>query len=161
MIDLLLIGDRQSSKRELLTIFERKPDMKVIGIASSGQEAIRQVEALQPKIVLMDNRIPIANGIEAISIISQQFYYIRIVEIDRFNKVRHIANWLQLGEQVHMFRTQINASIDDLPRTFRTVDSEDRLMDAEPENSQQLSYDELQAKLIASLARGAIIALFR
>nr|WP_254712249.1 response regulator transcription factor [Streptomyces sp. TRM64462] len=41
------------------------PDMEVIGEAVNGREAVRQVAALRPDVVLMDIRMPEMNGIDA------------------------------------------------------------------------------------------------
>jgi two-component system response regulator NreC len=42
-------------------------DIDVVGEAANGLEAIRQAEALQPDVVLMDLEMPVLNGYEAAS----------------------------------------------------------------------------------------------
>ncbi|RMI06746.1 DNA-binding response regulator [Cellulomonas triticagri] len=46
-------------------VLEDAGDVVVVGEAGDGAEALRQVEALRPDVVLMDVRMPGTNGIEA------------------------------------------------------------------------------------------------
>jgi DNA-binding NarL/FixJ family response regulator len=46
-------------------VLEDEPDLHVVGEAGDGTEALRQVDALRPDVVLMDVRMPGMNGIEA------------------------------------------------------------------------------------------------
>lgn len=130
-IYILLVGERESV-RELSAKFKPEPDIKVVGIADCGCQALQQVIALQPNrldMVLIDRSMPIADSTEAINhIISRHVPNIRTVEISRSNKVCHIANWLKLRDKVHVFETQIGASVNNLPQIIRLVDSEYRLI---------------------------------
>jgi len=65
MIKLLLVDDqtivRQGLRRRLLL----EPDISVVGEASSGEQALELVQALDPDIVLMDVEMPGMDGITA------------------------------------------------------------------------------------------------
>ena len=65
MIGVLLCDDQPRVRTELRTILREEPDIDVIGEAGDGEEAIRQVQALRPAVVLMDIRMPRLDGIEA------------------------------------------------------------------------------------------------
>ena len=46
-------------------ILEAEPDLAVVGEAGDGLQALDQVRALQPDVVLMDIRMPRMDGVEA------------------------------------------------------------------------------------------------
>jgi len=60
------------------------PDIQVIGEATSGEEAIRQAEALHPDVILMDVNMPGVNGIEATRRVLHDSPHIRILVVTMF-----------------------------------------------------------------------------
>ncbi len=61
-----LIADDHALFREgLRALFGALPDIEIVGEAADGEAAIKQVEATQPDVVLMDINMPGVNGIEA------------------------------------------------------------------------------------------------
>lgn len=53
---------RQGTRR----ILEQHPDLKVVGEAEDGKEALELIEQLQPDIAILDIRLPKLNGIEVV-----------------------------------------------------------------------------------------------
>lgn len=64
-IRVLIVDDHTLFRDGLSAILMNAPDIEVVGEASTGREAISQVEASNPNIVLMDISMPDLNGIEA------------------------------------------------------------------------------------------------
>jgi len=65
MITLLLVEDEPLVRQGLHTWLERVGEIRVIGEASDGAEAIALAQALHPDVVLMDISMPIIDGITA------------------------------------------------------------------------------------------------
>ena len=65
MIRILLVDDQALVRAGFRMILDAEPDMEVVGEAGDGREAIDQVRALHPDIVLMDIRMPDLDGLEA------------------------------------------------------------------------------------------------
>ena len=65
MITLLLVDDEPLVRQGLHTWLERVGDIRVIGEASNGAEAIELAQALHPDVVLMDISMPAPDGIAA------------------------------------------------------------------------------------------------
>ncbi|KUL48850.1 MULTISPECIES: response regulator [Streptomyces violaceusniger group] len=62
----VLIADDQVMVREGFSVLlNAQPDIEVVGEAVDGRQAIAQVVALRPDVVLMDIRMPEVNGLEA------------------------------------------------------------------------------------------------
>ncbi|TDD92217.1 response regulator [Actinomadura rubrisoli] len=65
MIRVLIVDDEWMVRAMLRTIMETAPDVTVVGEASDGDEALREAGARAPDVVLMDIRMPRADGLTA------------------------------------------------------------------------------------------------
>lgn len=64
-IRILVVDDHKILRQGLIHSLMNCEDMKVIGEASNGQEAVQKAIELEPDIVIMDITMPVLNGIEA------------------------------------------------------------------------------------------------
>ena len=64
-ITVLLVDDHSLVRRGFRRMLEDEPDIDVVGEAGDGEEAIRQVRALRPRVVVMDCALPGMNGLDA------------------------------------------------------------------------------------------------
>jgi DNA-binding NarL/FixJ family response regulator len=71
-INLLIVDDLEHVRQGLRTILELAGDLKVVGEASNGLEAIQLVNQLRPDVVLMDLVMPQIDGLEATQRIKAQ-----------------------------------------------------------------------------------------
>ena len=65
-INVLLVDDHLLVRQGLKQILELEKDIKVIGEAGDGEEAITKVQELKPDIVLLDINMPKLNGIHTL-----------------------------------------------------------------------------------------------
>ena len=65
VIRVLIVDDQSLIRIGIQTLLSRKPDIQVVGHAANGEEALGQVAALDPDVVLMDIRMPGMDGVEA------------------------------------------------------------------------------------------------
>ena len=64
-IKIFLADDHTIVRQGLAKLLEAEPNIKVIGEAEDGREAVAKVQKLLPDIVIMDIAMPLLNGIEA------------------------------------------------------------------------------------------------
>ena len=64
-ITILLADDSAVVRRDIREILELEDDLKVVGEASNGREAVAMVKKLRPALVLMDVAMPLLNGLQA------------------------------------------------------------------------------------------------
>ena len=64
-IRVLLVDDQPLLRTGFRMILEAEQDLAVVGEAGDGLQALDQVRALQPDVVLMDIRMPRMDGVEA------------------------------------------------------------------------------------------------
>ena len=64
-IKILLVDDVESVRKGLCTILQLMDDIKIVGEADNGLEAVRLAEQLKPDVILMDLTMPKLDGFEA------------------------------------------------------------------------------------------------
>ncbi|MBO0910889.1 MAG: response regulator transcription factor [Acidobacteria bacterium] len=64
-ISVLLVDDHSLVRRGFRRMLEDEKDIRVVGEASDGEEAVKLVASLQPQVVVMDCALPGINGLEA------------------------------------------------------------------------------------------------
>lgn len=65
IISVVVTDDSAFMRRAIQKMLEKEPEIRVIGAAASGEEAIAMVERLRPDVVTMDVEMPGMGGLEA------------------------------------------------------------------------------------------------
>jgi two-component system, NarL family, invasion response regulator UvrY len=65
MIGVLLVDDHKLIRTGIKLMLDKTADIRVLGEASSGEEAVEQARALKPQVILMDVSMPGIGGMEA------------------------------------------------------------------------------------------------
>ena len=118
MIRLLLVDDQTIIRQGIKSLLESQADFDVIGEAENGQQAINQIEALQPDLVLMDVRMPIMDGVAATQIISQKFPQIEILILTTFDDDEYVSQAIRFGAKGYLLK---DTPIDPLANAIRLV----------------------------------------
>jgi two-component system, NarL family, response regulator DevR len=96
-IRVLLVDDHEIVRLGLMTLINDQPNMVVVGEAGSAPEALRQVAALDPQVVLMDVRLPGEGGIEAAGQITSRFPNTRVVMLTSFADDELVVRAIRAG----------------------------------------------------------------
>jgi DNA-binding NarL/FixJ family response regulator len=76
---ILLTDDHVLFRKGIASLIETREDMKVVGEADDGVEAVTKTRQLMPDVVLMDVNMPNRNGLEATKIIKRELPQVQIV----------------------------------------------------------------------------------
>ncbi len=117
-IRLLLVDDQMIVRQGLRSLLEAKPDLEVVGEAENGQQAITQVETLQPDLVLMDVRMPVMDGVAATRQICQQFSQIKVLVLTTFDDDEYVFEAIRSGARGYLLK---DTHSDDLAAAIRAV----------------------------------------
>lgn len=79
--------------------------IKVIIEAGNGQELIDQLATSQPEIILLDIEMPLMNGIQALTLIRQQYPQIKIIMLSMHNDHSVISQVMSLGASTYLTKT--------------------------------------------------------
>ena len=95
-ITVYLADDHAIVRDGLRYLLDAQPDIKVIGDAANGREAVQQVSELCPDIVIMDIAMPQLNGIDATLKISQ-ICSSQVIILSMHSTIEHIFRSLNAG----------------------------------------------------------------
>ncbi len=115
----VLVADDHAVMRTGLKFFLMAfEDLRFVGEASSGEEAVSLCQELQPDVILMDLMMPGINGAEATRRIIGRWPHIRIIVLTSFQEAELVQEALQAGATGYLLK---NVSADDLSQAIRTV----------------------------------------
>ncbi len=97
MIRVLLVDDQALFRQGLETLLSVQPDIKVVGQAEDGLEAVQRAWALAPDVVLMDLRMPNLNGVAATRRLLQARPQTRVIVLTTFDDDEDIFRGLRAG----------------------------------------------------------------
>lgn len=97
MIRLLLVDDQTLVRQGFRVLLEAHEDIQVVGEAENGIQAVQQVEALHPDIVLLDIRMPEMDGVAAVQDICRQFDEVKVLMLSTFNDEDYVCRAMQFG----------------------------------------------------------------
>jgi DNA-binding NarL/FixJ family response regulator len=69
---IAIVDDHVLFREGIAAIIRSEPDIEIVGMAGSVQEAVEMVRAVKPEIVLMDFKMPDGSGVEATRMILAQ-----------------------------------------------------------------------------------------
>ena len=80
-IEILLVDDHPLVRRILRKMIESYGDLKVVGEAVNGEEAVLLAARLKPAVVIMDIHLPILSGIAASTLIKVNNPFITVIAL--------------------------------------------------------------------------------
>ncbi len=105
VIKVLLVDDQILFTTGLTTFLENyATDIKVVGTAKNGQEAIELAKTTQPEIVLMDIYMPVMNGVEATKQLKSLMPGIKIIMLSTYDEDGYIKDALANGASGYLLK---------------------------------------------------------
>lgn len=96
-IPILIVDDQALFREGLRTLLSVQPDFEVVGEAANGEEALRLAVQLQPKVVLMDLRMPVLDGVTATRRLHTQLPDCRVIVLTTFDDDEYVFDGLRAG----------------------------------------------------------------
>jgi two-component system, NarL family, response regulator len=115
-ITILTVDDHPLIRDGLAAVIAREPDMRVVAEAVDGEQALEQYRAHQPSIVLMDLRMPVMDGVEAIQAIRGEFPAARIIALTTYEGDEDIYQALAAGASGYLLKDMLRTELIDIIR---------------------------------------------
>ncbi|WP_329464366.1 response regulator transcription factor [Streptomyces sp. NBC_01431] len=124
-IRVLIVDDQMMVREGFSVLLGAQPDIEVVGEAVDGREAVAQVQALRPDVVLMDIRMPGMNGIEATREIVAAGDASKVLVLTTFDLDEYVYQALRAGASGFLLK---DASARQLAEGVRVVASGEALL---------------------------------
>ncbi len=96
-IKVLIADDHTLVREGLRQLLEPQTDIKVVGEAGDGIEALEQVRSLQPNVLVLDLAMPRMNGLEVVRLIRNAVPETQIVILSMYAKEAYAHQALKAG----------------------------------------------------------------
>jgi DNA-binding NarL/FixJ family response regulator len=110
-ISILLAEDHQIVREGTRQLLEQSVDMKVIGEAADGLEAVELAARIRPDVIVMDVRLPRLNGIEATRAITTRFPKIKVLILSAYDNDSYVFPLLEAGASGYLLKTASGAEL--------------------------------------------------
>jgi len=117
-IRLLLVDDHEIVRTGLSMLLESEQDIKIIGQASSGNQALEMAAQLHPDVVIMDITLPDISGIEVTRRLKEQYPEIAVVALTIHEDQQYFFEMLQAGADGYVPK---RAASDDLIKAIHAA----------------------------------------
>lgn len=97
LINVVLADDHGIVRDGIKSTLRNEKNIKIIGEASNGKEAIELAKKLMPDIVIMDISMPEMNGIEATSLIHKKYPKSRCLVLSMHDKEEYVFKAIEAG----------------------------------------------------------------
>ena len=102
---LLLVDDQSIFLDGIESLLERLPEVRVVGKAHNGQDAVRLSAELKPDVVLMDINMPHMDGIEANKRIRKASPATRVIVLSMYGHREFVLELLDSGVGGYLLKT--------------------------------------------------------
>ncbi|MDX1615123.1 MAG: response regulator transcription factor [Candidatus Promineifilaceae bacterium] len=96
-IGIVLVDDQALFREGLRTLLSVYDDLRIVGEAANGREAVELVSARHPDVVLMDLRMPVLDGVAATRIIHDERPQAAVIVLTTFDDDEDIFEALRAG----------------------------------------------------------------
>ena len=132
MIHTLIVDDHALVRMGIRRLLEDVKDVKVVGEAGSGEEALLLVDALKPNIILMDIRMPGMGGFQASrKILKKHSDKVKIIALTSYSNDAFFMDLLEIGVLGYLTK---GASLAEMLDAIRLVNEGQRYINAELAN---------------------------
>ncbi|HET6380337.1 MAG TPA: response regulator transcription factor [candidate division Zixibacteria bacterium] len=116
-IRILIADDHEVVRLGLVSLLDRQAGFRVVGQASSGEEAVRLARALRPDVVVMDIRMPNGSGTEACRIITDELPNTPVVMLTSYADEDALFDAIAAGASGYVLKRIGSGELVDVVRT--------------------------------------------
>jgi DNA-binding NarL/FixJ family response regulator len=122
---ILLVDDQPLIRMGFRMVLDEEPDLRIVGEASDGDEAVAAALRLDPDVVVMDVRMPGTDGIEATRMLVERCPRSRVLILTTFDLDEYAFSGLRFGASGFLVK---DAPPTELVRAIRAIASGDAVV---------------------------------
>lgn len=124
-IRVLCVDDHGVVREGLTMLLTLQPDMEVVGCAGTGAQAIELYKLCRPDITLMDLRLPLMSGLQALGEIRHDDPDANVIVLTTYGGDEDVRRAMELGASAYLLKDTVSS---ELIRTIRDVHSGNYLL---------------------------------
>jgi DNA-binding NarL/FixJ family response regulator len=108
---ILLVDDHELFREGVAKVINSQPDMKVIGQADDGLEALTMAHELHPDLILMDINMPLSDGLEATTLIHSSLPDTSIIMLTAYEEEEKLFDAIKAGAKGYVLKSSSAAGL--------------------------------------------------
>ncbi len=154
LIDVLLVDDHALMREGLRQLLMLEQDMRIVGEAVNGFDALAKVRQLHPAIVLLDIRMPLIDGLAVTRQIAHEFPATSVIILTMYRMQQQMLQAMKNGARGYLLKS---ASFQEVAQAIRTVYNGGMLI--EPELTGAIVHEYRRLSDVTSASGGHSTAL--
>ncbi|MBW8367566.1 MAG: response regulator transcription factor [Arenimonas sp.] len=118
MIRVCLVDDQTLVRQGVKSLLELADGIEVVAEASDGRQAIELIPQIKPDVVLMDMRMPVMSGLEALQALSAKAQLPPTIILTTFDDDQLVLAGIRAGARGYLLK---DVSLDQLVNAIQTV----------------------------------------
>jgi len=102
--DVLVVDDHALVRRGVVNIIAHEPDLRVVAEASNGVEALEAYAKYRPDVTLLDLRMPVMEGVEAVRQIRALDPNAKVIVLTTYDTDEDITRALKAGAKAYVLK---------------------------------------------------------
>jgi DNA-binding NarL/FixJ family response regulator len=108
---VVLADDHQVVRQGLKALLDAEPDLRVVGEAGDGLQAIRRVEMLCPRVLVLDLMMPGLNGLDVVRQLKRGSPLTQVVILSMYANEAYVLEALSNGASAYVLKDSSSADL--------------------------------------------------
>ena len=118
MISVVIADDHHVVREGIALVLQQEGDIKVVGQASNGEEAVTMIMQLNPDVTILDISMPKLNGIQTAQKLIRDGFKGKILMLTQYDKEEYVREAIQTGASGYLLKDSIK---DDVITAIRKI----------------------------------------
>ena len=110
-ISVLLVDDHGLVRKGFRRMLEDDPEIRVVGEATNGQEAIKLAQELHPRVIVMDMAMPGLDGVQATREILKREPETAVLILSMYSEENYVRNALDAGARGYLLKEALDVDL--------------------------------------------------
>jgi DNA-binding NarL/FixJ family response regulator len=106
MTDLVIVDDHPLMRKGLVRTIENEVDLNVTGQMSSAEEALEQIEEMDPALAIVDISLPGMSGMELIKHLQSRLPDLKILVVSRHDETLYAERCIRAGAKGYLMKQE-------------------------------------------------------
>jgi DNA-binding NarL/FixJ family response regulator len=110
-IRVSIVEDNRGTRESLTELLSRSPALEFVNACATGEDAVKEIPAAAPDVVLMDINLPKMNGIECVALLKQQLPKTQVLMLTTYEEGDLIFDSLRKGASGYLLKNMPPAEL--------------------------------------------------